>query len=337
MKRFFNDTSFWNQPIGGNPEIDPDSRRVTEFMTRRHNDGLWLNLERWTIPIYDVGRDTPRRRVHRRMKLEAADRGVLGRSKAYLGAGHPLGFGAAFARDAEAGLIPIPDYAMADPESDSHMALVDWDNGWIWDMWAAHRRPDGEWESNTGMKYRLDGSGVFDRAEFAAHDGESIHPYGPGRAAGVPILAGTIMHEEILQGRIGHKLAFATQAAALQKFVFPPACWTDGGWRGGFPEGAVLQLDPALDPGALGLSPAAQVVARALQEYGAVCVDVSGGHCLYGQGLYADPQKRTWDGLLSGGDLSAIGLHHYRMLKITGLVREGMGPRVPDGRYAGEE
>jgi len=113
-------------------------------------------------------------------------------------------------------------------------------------MWAAHRRDDGEWEANTGMKYRADGSGVFDRKSFAIHNGESIHLYGPSRAAGVPALAGTIMHQEMQEGRIEHRLGFATQAAALQRFVSPPACWTDGGLRQGLPEGAVLQLDPAL-------------------------------------------------------------------------------------------
>lgn len=335
MKRFFNDSSFWNQPIGPSPAIDPASRAMLDFLAKHDDRGFWINLHRWTIPIYEVDASTPRRKVHRRFHAES--RGSFQRSTPYLHAGHPMGHGREFAADAQSGLIPIPDHALSDPENDSHMALVDWQAGWIWDMWAARKRADGDWECNSGMKYRADGGGVFDRAEFTAHNGESIHPYGPSRAAGVPALAGTLMHDDVSAGRIPHKLAFATQSAALQRFVHPPACWTDGGWNQGLPEGAVVQLDPALDLESFQLSPAAKVVARALQDYGAVCVDVCGGHALYGQGLYADPRKRTWAGLLAENALVGIKFDHFRVLKMDGIVPQGMGHRTPAGIFGGEE
>jgi hypothetical protein len=331
MRRFFDDASFWNTPIGPAPAIDPASRSMLAVMAERDPRGFWLNLERWTIPIYEVNASTPRRRVYRR--FHAGSNGPMARSAAYLYDGHPMGHGRDFAKDAEAGRIPIPDEARPDPENDSHIALVDWENGWIWDMWAAQVRSDGEWECNSGMKYRADGSGVFDPAEFIVRNGESIHPHGPSRAAGVPALAGTIMYDEVRAGHIAHKLGFATQGAAYQQYIFPPACWTDGGWPGGLPEGAVVQLDPALDLDRLRLSPAAKTVARALQEYGAVNVDVCGGHCLYGQGLYADPLGRSWTGLLECNELSGITLDHYRVLNMENLVFEGMGLREPDGVY----
>lgn len=333
MTRFFSDSSFWNQSIEPNPALDPDSRRLLDFLAKHDARGFWLNLHRWTIPIYEVDVSTPRRRVHRR--YHARSGGSFARSLAYLHAKHPMGHGRDFAADAEAGLIPLPAAAHPDPEDDGHIALVDRDNGWIWDMWAARIRPDGEWECNSGMKYRAAGSGVFDRAEFAVSDGESIHPYGPSRAAGVPALAGTVMHEEILSGRIAHKLAFATQCSAFRRFLHPPACWTDGGWADGLPEGAVVQLDPALDLEKIGLSSAAKVIARALQEYGAVNVDVCGGHSLYGEGLYNDPRGRTWEGLLEEDALVGLGLENFRVLKMDNIVEQGMGPRQPDGVYAG--
>ena len=335
MRRFFNDDSFWNQPIGQNPEIDPESEQLLKFMAKADDRGFWISLHKWTIPVYEVDQSTPRRKVHRRFRPDSE--GLMQRSAPYLHSRHPMGQGKEFAADAAAGLVPIPDYAIPDPESDSHISLVDWETGWIWDMWAARRREDGEWESCTGMKYRADGSGVFNRTDFTAQNGESIHPYGPSRAAGVPELAGLIMHDEILRGRIEHKLSFATQAAALQRFVYPPACWTDGGWIHGVPEGAVLQLDPDLDLTPFHLSPGARVLARALQEYGAVCVDVAGGHPVYAEGLYGDPKKRSWNGLLDGNDLIQIKMSHYRVIKMKTVISEGMGRRIPDGIYAGEE
>ncbi|MDF3057258.1 MAG: hypothetical protein K0R17_1473 [Rariglobus sp.] len=331
MKRFFHDTSFWNRPVAPDPAIDPDSRAMLDFLATHDDRGFWINLHQWTIPIYEVNAGTPRRRVHRRMAPHVG--GIMVRSTPYLFPGHPVGHGRDFAADAASGLIPLPEYARPDPEGDSHIALVDWENGWIWDMWAARVRPDGEWECNSGMKYPAKGSGVFDRAEFAVSNGESIHPYGPARAAGVPILAGTIMHDEITSGCIDHKLSFATQSSALQRFVHPPACWTDGGWPDGLPEGAIVQLDPALDLEKLRLSPAAKIVARALQRYGAVNVDVCGGHALYGEGLYNDPRGRTWNGLLAEDALVGLGFEHFRVLRMDNVVPQGMGPRKPDGIY----
>jgi hypothetical protein len=261
--------------------------------------------------------------------------GHLKRSEGYLQPGHPLGHGEAFAADAAAGLVPVPDDARPDPQQDSHLVLVDWDAGWIWDMFSVTRDAAGNWSCQSGMKLRVDGSGVFDIERFAGvHTGESIHPYGPARAAGVPCCAGLILHEEVAAGRIAHKIAMATQASALQQFVYPPATWTDGGWHGGLPQGAVIQLDPSYD--LTGLPPAARVVARALQEYGAVNVDVAGGHVIYCQGLYGDARGRSWHGLLSGESLVHIPLSRYRVLRMRNVIPKGQGERVPDNFYAGD-
>lgn len=336
MTRFFHDSSFWNQPINVDAPVDPDSRAMLNFLAKHDARGFWINLHSWTIPIYEVDASTPRKKVRRRIQAGRSE-GCLERSIPYLHPQHPMGHGREFASDAQAGLIPIPTYARPDPESDSHIALVDWANGWIWDMWAARIGPDGEWECNSGMKYRADGPGVFDRADFDVHNGESIHPYGPARAAGVPILAGTIMHDEVAAGVISHKLGFATQAAAFQRFVHPPACWTDGGWPEGLPEGAVVQLDPAIDVEQLKISRGAKIVARALQIYGAVNVDVCGGHALYGQGLRNDPRGRTWDGLLTENALVGLGFENFRVLKMENVIPQGMGRRKPDGFYCPAE
>lgn len=331
-RRFFAASSFWNQRIEPDPEIDPESGDLLNFMASLDNRGFWVNLDKWAVPIYSVDRSTPRRKVFQRFR---PGEGLLMKQSAnYLRRGHPMGHGKEFAYDAGQGNVPVPDNANADPKSDSHIALVDWNEGWIWEMWKARRLSDGNWQCNSGMKYRLDGSGVFDRGHFDVHDGESIHPYGPCRAAGVPLVAGAIMRHEIMDGRIEHKLGFATQAAGLQRFVYPPACWSDGGWRQGVPEGAVLQLDPGLDLEQFQLSRHALVVARALQEYGAVCVDVAVGHPLYAEGLY---NESGWNGILRHQDLLQIRMCHYRVLKMKNVIRQGMTGRPPDGIFSADE
>ena len=333
MPRFFNAQSFWNQPIAASAAIDPRSAELLSFLHARDPRGLWTNAVKWTIPIYDAEASTPRRKVARKMRIDAAT-GHLQRSEAYLHPDHPLGHGPGFAEDAAAGLIPIPDHAKPDPQQDSHMVIVDWDSGWIWDMFSVRCDGEGNWSCQSGMKLRVDGSGVFNLDIFAdVHNGESIHPYGPARAAGVPCCAGLILHDEIVAGRIEHKIAMATQASALQQFVYPPATWTDGGWEGGLPEGATIQLDPSFDISSL--PPAARTVAGALQEYGAVNVDVCGGHVIYAQGLHGDPLGRSWDGLLTGESIVHIPLSNYRVLEMGTLIPKGMGHRKPDNVYAG--
>jgi hypothetical protein len=197
-----------------------------------------------------------------------------------------------------------------------------------WDMWGAIKLSDGSWESNTGMKYPLDGPGVFDRSEFNIKNGESIHFYGPGRASGVPIIAGLIMYDEVKAGNIRHKIAAASRFNAFQEFVFP-ATWTDGMLVGGIPEGAVIQLDPDLDLSQFDLLPGEKAVAIALQRYGMVLVDWAGGSVIYGENLNNDKRGRSWDGILRDwdGGIITIPVKYYRVLKLNNVIKMGDAKR----------
>lgn len=328
--KFFSPESYWNTPLPASPTIHPDNARLIE-MSRWSavGPGLHINLHAWTIPIFEADAATPRVPVGRHLPDEAVGKRFLANSKPLLHSAHPIGHHRSFGPE-----IPIPAVARPDGQIDAHLAIIDPATRTAWDMWAAHQRPDGTWAACTGISYSLDGPGVFDPAEFAIRNGESIHLYGPGRATGVPIIAGLILHEEILAGRIEHKLAFAAQASALLAHYHPPTTWTDGGVPGGIPGGALLQLDPALDLAPFNLSPAALVVAKALQEYGAVLTDYAGNITLYGEGLWSDVAGRSWNNTLNEDALFGIPFEHYRYLapEATGqtLVEKGMVPLPHD-------
>jgi len=290
--RFFNKDSFWNKPIEKNCEIDPESKRLMDLLHDKTNTGFKFNLKQWTIPVYEVDVATPVYRVENKW----CEKGCV----KYLD-------------------IPIPDFALPDAQTDAHMVLFDRESRKVWDMLNARRQADGSWETLTSIEYAMDGSGVLNINEYGGKVVYSVHMYGPCRASGVPAVAGLFMYDEIIAGKIDHKLVFATPYNDSKKYVYPPACYSDGLFEDGMPEGAVIQLDPELDLGQFSLKPPALVVAKALQEYGAVNVDNAGACAIYGEGLYGHP-GRSWEGILGEYDLSSIDLRHYRVLRMNKVM-----------------
>jgi len=310
--RFFSESSFWNQAIGENPEIDPGNDHFIALLkSEPTGNNFGINASKWTIPVYYANKSTPRYNIGFHYLSDQEKENWKSDRKRF---GHGKGFGKN---------VPIPAGATPDPEEDAHLAIVDWENLEAWDMWGLKRHEDGSWTSKTGMKYRLDGEGVFKTEDYDILNGESVHFHGPSRAAGVPAIAGLIMYDELVSGKINHKLSCATRFNAKQEYVFP-ATWTDGFIVGGIPEGAVIQLDPDLDLEQFDLLPGEVVVARALQEYGMVIVDVAGGSPIYAEGLWGFPEK-NWEGVLREweGGINSIPYDNYRVLKLPETVKMG--------------
>jgi len=311
-RRFFSEASFWNQPVPRDARPDPRNDHFIALLRSEPTGAFGINIEEWTIPVYEADEATPKYDVALHFLSDEEKESWDTTREAF---GHGPGFGHA---------VPIPASAIPDPEEDAHFAVVDWGRLQAWDMWGFRRRPDGRFESNTGMTYRLDGDGVFHTGDLGVVDGESVHFHGPSRAAGVPAIAGLILRDEVEAGRIRHKLACAIRYAAFKEFVFP-AAWTDGFTRGGIPEGGLLQLDPALDLSGFDLLPGERVVARALQEYGMVLVDVAQGSTLYAEGLWGHP-GRSWKGVLRKAEgIKSIPVERYRVLELSPVTRKGDG------------
>lgn len=272
-------------------------------MGQADEDGFYLNCEKWTIPVYLADKKTPRKIISQR-KHSDSRRSRFQQSPDFI---NP---------------VPIPAQAIPDSQNDAHLVIISPEENLIWDMWGVRIDEKGKHSSNTGMTYPLNGEGVFDLEKFPIKDGESIHFYGPSRAAGVSAVAGLVFYEEIVKDKIEHKLVFASEFTAYKEFIYPPACWTDGPKLSGVPEGALIQLDPSLNLEDLKLSPAGKTIARALQEYGAVCVDWCGGNSLYAEGLAGHPEK-TWQGLLDPNDLRGIAFDHFRFIESGEIIPKG--------------
>jgi hypothetical protein len=311
--RFFSDDSFWNQPIPANAEVDPRTDRWIKLLeTEPTKLNFLVNCEQWTIPVYEVNRTTPLVKIGL-LALSPEEQTHWHTNRTHFG--HGQGFD----------LVPMPHTATPDPQMDSHLALVDWEQNLVWDMWSLSRNPDGTWKSATGMVYAANGPGVFSTAELGVRDGESVHFHGPSRAAGVPAVAGLIMYDEVMAGEIRHKIAAASRFCAYKEFVFP-AAWTDGFTEGGIPEGTLLQLDPNLDLAQFKLTREERIVCVAMQKYGMVLVDIAEGQPVYAEGLWGQPGK-SWKGKLphGAGGISTIPYKCFRMLKTGPAIHQGDG------------
>ena len=221
--------------------------------------------------------------------------------------------------------VPIQSYMTASGGADQHIAIVDWEANRAWDMFYVQQLEDGSWQSATGMTYPLDGSGVFNKNDFAVQLNESIHSYGPGVAAGTPIIAGVVRYDEVKSGAIRHKIAGALRFVAFQEFTYP-ATWTDGNFDGGIPEGAVIQLDPDLDLTQFGLTKEEIIVAKALQEYGFVVIDFAEASTIRAE--YIDYSKtKSWYGILRGwsepGGIKTIPVKNYRVIEVKNIQKGG--------------
>ena len=140
-----------------------------------------------------------------------------------------------------------------------------------------------------------------------------------------PYLAGLVRPCEVERGSIEHALAFAYDAPGAE-FVYP-AGKSDGSGAGlgALPEGARLQLDPALTEAQIrvwGCVGACLTIARALQRFGMYVVDNSGRAKVM---MEFAGTARWKGGLVSSKTASPIPLSAFKVLAFA----SGASPAAP--------
>ncbi|MFN2419281.1 MAG: hypothetical protein ABR593_10215 [Candidatus Limnocylindria bacterium] len=241
--------SAWNTPIPDSPLVDPRSDVLLGSIGESGNDGvITSDPTQFTYPVYEVGADTPGHDLRCKW-FKCTVVGDDGNSE----------------RVEVLEDVPIPDWARPSEGSDSSMIIIDVESGTEWDLWKVERQGDGTWSVANGSVYNVGWDGMPEE-------------YG-SRGAGLPYLAGLVRHREVVAGEIEHAIAFAYPHVA-KDFCVWPASKTDGqsDAPNALPEGARLQLDPELtDPELrrMGLDETGLIIARALQRYSMIVVDVS--------------------------------------------------------------
>lgn len=276
--KFMPQSEFW-QALPDAPEVDPNSAAYVADLRSGSGGGAFnLNTIAYGVPILCPPPGTARTTVK-----------LAGDPKALAG-------------------VPVPDGARPAQGTDGHLVVIDPDAPTAYELWQASHAPAG-WSAAAGVAFDTRGDGV-NRA------GTGI------RASSLSLLLGVLTYDEVRGGGpIEHALAWAADRPNPGYYT-SPATSSDGAGQGGggnsVPEGARLQLDPALDVATLGLSPAGTRIARALQRYGFFLVDTSGDSSLIAESL--DGTGRSWNGLLSFDEVKKVPVARLRVLKLRDKV-----------------
>lgn len=240
--------SVWNSAIKTNPTIDVKSAGITSLLTSNTaNPGL-ANLYEFGIPVYYADASTPLVSV---TCTYSPDWGTCPFTQ-----------------------VRIPADAQPHTGSDGAMVVIDTTNNKSYEFWQIQKLSSTQWQTSWG--------GIADDVINGAGDRTSS---GSSVAAGTPRLAGLVLEREIAAGVIPHALTFSSKFACQGPNFRYPASKTDGASADAncIPEGTRVQLDPSINVDTIpGITAGEKAVAKALQTYGAHCIDKGGANMAFG-------------------------------------------------------
>lgn len=270
--RPFKATSWWNTPLGAAP-IDPYSRayiRDSQKMAHTQNY-LKLVLGDWGMPFYRALRSDPLYRIN--------------------------------PSNGPTVTVHIPAHARQQPTSDASLTVVDPATHKAVGLSGARYDAGGHrWTATGASRYWLWSAGIEESLRGGTN-GNRGH-------RGIPSPMQVVTKGEVLSGAINHRLALywweTASSTPTGRDAYFPMSNSESGKNGIVPEGIVLRIKRSVDLKAKHLSPAALVVARALQKYGAVVGDNSGS----GNNLKLQ-SNADWTRLLNKDSLRSIPWSDY--------------------------
>jgi hypothetical protein len=249
----FGPESFWNQRLAADAPLDPRSAVLVQALVaevqreRAANIGPWIGAGSGSTPVYRVPSDQSRVRV----RLDS-----------------PHSHGARVLQRAFAA-VPIPRNAKPAPGNDGHLTVWQPSTDRLWEFFHARRSADG-WHADWGgaIRHVSTSPGYYTASAWPG----ATRNWG-ATASSLPIVGGTMLLDELSQGRITHALALNLPAPRSGQFAWP-AQRTDGtGPPTALPEGARVRLDPTVNVADLGLPKLGRMIAHAAQRYGMVVRD----------------------------------------------------------------
>ncbi len=292
--RAFSPDSYWNRPLPADAPVHPHSAAIIALLKRDNFvNGCPLlsgtEANEWGMPIYWSRRTDPVYRV--------------------VPTGWPL--------PAEFKALRIPARARPMNNSDGELVVYDLDRGYVAFLWRAEfDRSARTWRAAGGSIAYLRSNGLVGTLR-ASNDRRNS-----GSHRGLNGAVTAVRYDEVRAGAIRHVLKIGVHHPRQGAVLFPMV-GTDGNSSSPYapPPGTRLRIKPGIDLDAFRLAPQARVIARALQTYGVIIGDATGGPVelkledttIQGRGqLWKIPQKA----------LCAIPIEAYQ------VIRDGYVPPV---------
>jgi hypothetical protein len=289
-------TNFWLARHDGDP-VDPGSAAMIRALAHTSTTGFvhlsGTNSSRWGTPYYEAA---------------ASSGSVTVRCPSDPCFDFPPSSDVVFR---------VPPGALPSGDPDGQLVVIDRSpdvNSVLWLWRACPPIHCGSWTAH-GLSITAIASDQLDRC-WAQNFPTVVRPSNLQNSGhrGFPGLYGAVRYDEVALDRsISHVLKIAIPDTA-SSHVYPFV--GDEGRGGSIPEGSLIRLKPTADLSKL--SPAAGVIARALQTYGAVVGDTSGGPVeLKVENLFTEHSSDRWTHLKIRDDsLARLPLGDYEVVKL---------------------
>jgi hypothetical protein len=160
--------------------------------------------------------------------------------------------------ESDPGPYPIPLDAPIEGGSDAHVLAIDRDRCKLYELFAA-RPGTSRWSAASGAVFDLTSNALRPERWTSAD------------AAGLPVFAGLVRHDEVSVGRIDHALRF-TVSRTQRAYVHPATHWASSSTDPNLPPmGLRLRLKAGFDVSSY--TGQARVVLDALKKYGMIVAD----------------------------------------------------------------
>lgn len=269
--REFAAASYVHRPLSPDAPRDPHSDLWVADLQRQIRDSHGLvsvNIDRYTPPLYVVGRDQPTVRVRAERSSDPAWRF------------EPL------QRQWES--VPLPDDFQPSAGTDKEAIVYQPSTARYWEFWGAEKsgrrtidssgKQVDEWRAAWGGQ-------IEDLAMNPGYFPTTPQGYKFGATAtGLALLAGLLTISEQRQGTIRHAIHLALPQTRRSEWVLP-AQRSDGRSNdpNAIPQGATFRLPATIDLDRMDMDPYARMIARAVQTYGLVVRDSAGAVVLYAE------------------------------------------------------
>ena len=234
----FGPTSLWNKDISASP-LDPNSTALINYIGSTvavHPDfgaGLYQGSS-MGIPYVVVTGSPALEPIHYTESPDESEPGPIPKT------------------------APIEGYP--NPGSgDRHVLVLDNSNCWLYELYSSYPNTDGSWNAGSGAVWDL------------ANNGHRPWGWTSADAAGLPIFAGLVRYDEIVNGSINHALRFTLQHSRAA-FTPPASHWAPNSTDTlAAPMGMRLRLKASVNVS--GYSKTNQIILTALKKYGMIMAD----------------------------------------------------------------